>query len=163
MTYAIQHNMYITVTSHGHHAVSTARKLDCLFIGFFGLIAKKTEKVPHFWSVVRRIRRSPLNSPHQRNAEGVSILRRHRGEFSHPSYHTGPKHIAHEDVVPWWRYQMETFSCPRWIPRTEASDAELWCFLWSTPWINGWVNNGEAGDLRRHRAHYDVIVMWMGW
>ena len=25
--------------------------------------------------------------------------------------------------------------------------------------INGWVNNGEAGDLRRHRAHYDVTVM----
>ena len=25
--------------------------------------------------------------------------------------------------------------------------------------INGWVNNGEAGDLRRYRAHYDVIVM----
>ena len=26
-------------------------------------------------------------------------------------------------------------------------------------WINDWVNIGEAGDLRRHRAHYDVIVM----
>ena len=25
--------------------------------------------------------------------------------------------------------------------------------------INGWVNNREAGDLRRHGAHYDVIVM----
>ena len=25
--------------------------------------------------------------------------------------------------------------------------------------INGWVNNGEAGDLRRYRGHYDVIVM----
>ena len=25
--------------------------------------------------------------------------------------------------------------------------------------INRWVNNGEAGDLRRHRAHYDVTVM----
>ena len=25
--------------------------------------------------------------------------------------------------------------------------------------INGWVNNGEAGDLRRHCAHYDVTVM----
>ena len=24
---------------------------------------------------------------------------------------------------------------------------------------NGWVNNREAGDLRRHRGHYDVIVM----
>ena len=26
-------------------------------------------------------------------------------------------------------------------------------------WINGWVNNGEAGDLIRHRVHYDVTVM----
>ena len=26
-------------------------------------------------------------------------------------------------------------------------------------WINSWVNNREAGDLRRHPAHYDVIVM----
>ena len=25
--------------------------------------------------------------------------------------------------------------------------------------INDWVNNREAGDLWRHRAHYDVIVM----
>ena len=27
-------------------------------------------------------------------------------------------------------------------------------------WINDWVNNGEAGDLRRYPAHYDVTVMW---
>ena len=26
-------------------------------------------------------------------------------------------------------------------------------------WINAWVNNREAGDLRRHPVHYDVIVM----
>ena len=26
-------------------------------------------------------------------------------------------------------------------------------------WMNGWVNNGEAGDLRRHHAHYDFAVM----
>ena len=26
--------------------------------------------------------------------------------------------------------------------------------------MNGWVNNGEAGDLRRHLAQHDVIVMW---
>ena len=25
------------------------------------------------------------------------------------------------------------FTCPRWIPITKASDAELWCFLWSAP------------------------------
>ena len=27
-------------------------------------------------------------------------------------------------------------------------------------WTNSWVNNREAGDLRRHHAHYDVIVMF---
>ena len=26
-------------------------------------------------------------------------------------------------------------------------------------WINDWVNNRDAGELRRHRGHYDVIVM----
>ena len=26
-------------------------------------------------------------------------------------------------------------------------------------WIKVWINNREAGDLRRHRCHYDVIVM----
>ena len=26
-------------------------------------------------------------------------------------------------------------------------------------WINGWVNNREAGDLKRYRAHYAAIVM----
>ena len=26
-------------------------------------------------------------------------------------------------------------------------------------WTNSWANNDDAGDLRRHRAHYDVIVM----
>ena len=47
------------------------------------------------------------------------------------------------------------FTDRRWIPLTKASNAELWCFLW----INGWVNNRDAGDLRRHRAHYEVFVM----
>ena len=27
-------------------------------------------------------------------------------------------------------------------------------------WINGWVNNREAGDLRRYRVHFDVIVTY---
>ena len=30
-------------------------------------------------------------------------------------------------------------------------------------WINSWVNNCEAGDLTRHRAHYDVTVMRLHW
>ena len=47
----------------------------------------------------------------------------------------------------------------RWIPLTKGSDVELWCFLSSAPWISGWVNNREAGDFRRHHAHYNVIVL----
>ena len=46
----------------------------------------------------------------------------------------------------------------RWIPCTKASDAELCCFLWDA-YINVSVNNREADDLRRYRAHYDVTVM----
>ena len=45
------------------------------------------------------------------------------------------------------------------MPLTKASDAELWSFVWSALSINGWINNREAGDLRCHCAHYDVIVM----
>ena len=57
------------------------------------------------------------------------------------------------------------FTGPRWIPLTKASDAELWCspmFSLTWAWINGWVNNRETGDLRRHHAHYDVVVMYIG-
>ena len=38
------------------------------------------------------------------------------------------------------------FTSHRWIPSTKASDAELWCLLWSA-WMNGWVYNREAGDF----------------
>ena len=68
----------------------------------------------------------------------------------------------------WWHHQMETFSallalCAGNSPVTgeflsAASDAGLWCSL-ICGWINGWVNNRNAGDLRRHHAHYDVTVM----
>ena len=51
------------------------------------------------------------------------------------------------------------FTGPRWIPRTKASDAGLLMFSLICAWINGWVNNGAAGELRHHRAHYYVIVM----
>ena len=32
-------------------------------------------------------------------------------------------------------------------------------FSLNCAWMNGWVNNDEAGDLRRNRAHYDVTLM----
>ena len=71
--------------------------------------------------------------------------------------------------IPWWRHQMETF--PRYwpfvrgIPRAAVNSPHKgqWrgalIFSVICVWINGWVNNGEAGDLRRYRAHYYVSVM----
>ena len=47
----------------------------------------------------------------------------------------------------------------RWIPRTKGQLCGALIFSLICVWINGWVNNREAGDLRRHRGHYDVIVM----
>ena len=46
-----------------------------------------------------------------------------------------PNH--HYDQLSWWRDQIEAFTvllaiCVG-IPFTKASDAELWCFLWSAP------------------------------
>ena len=70
----------------------------------------------------------------------------------------------YDDVIKWKHF-------PRYWPfvqginrswlilHIKASDVELWCFLWSAPEFKKSVNNHEAGDWRRHRAHYDVIVM----
>ena len=51
------------------------------------------------------------------------------------------------------------FTGHRWIHRSKASDAELWCFSLICAWINSWINNGAAGELRLHCAYYDVTVM----
>ena len=53
------------------------------------------------------------------------------------------------------------FTGPRWILRTKASDVDALMFSLICVWINVWVNNRDAGDLRRYRGHYDVIVMKM--
>ena len=73
------------------------------------------------------------------------------------------------ETDPWWRHLMGYF--PRYwyfvqgIHRSPVNSPNKgqWrgAFVFSLicAWINRWVNNREAGDLRRHRVHYDVIVM----
>ena len=69
----------------------------------------KWKYFPRYWSFVRGIHRSPVNSPHKGQWRGALMF---------------------------------SLICAR---------------------INSWVNNGEAGDLRRHRGHFDVIVMLTPW
>ena len=50
------------------------------------------------------------------------------------------------------------FTDHRWFPHNGQWRGALMFPLICT-WIKAWVNNHEAGDLRLHCAHYDVIVM----
>ena len=69
----------------------------------------------------------------------------------------------------WWRHQMGTFSallalCVGNSPVPVNSPHKgQWRralkFSLISAWINDRVNNREAGDMRRHRGHYDVNVM----
>ena len=53
------------------------------------------------------------------------------------------------------------FTGPRWIPPHKGQWRGALMFSLICTRINGWVNNGDAGDLRRHRAHYDVTVTYV--
>ena len=76
-------------------------------------------------------------------------------------------------VNSWWRHQMEAFSAllafcagnstvqVNFPLKGQWRGAFMFSLIWTS--TNGWVSNREAGDLRRHRAHYDVIVMCAHW
>ena len=74
---------------------------------------------------------------------------------------------THDDVIKWKYF-------PRYCPfgwgihrlpvnsphKSQWRGALMFSLIYA--WINDQVNNRDAGDLRRHRAHYDVIVMNKG-
>ena len=79
------------------------------------------------------------------------------------------KAICYDDVIKWRRFPRY---CPfvRGIHRAPVNSPHKgqWrgalIFSLTCAWINGWVNNREAGDWRRHYAHYDVTIMvWDLW
>ena len=72
--------------------------------------------------------------------------------------------MTHDDVIKWkhfpryWPFVRGIHRSPVNSPHKGQCRAAL-MFSLICAWINGWVNDGEAGDLRRHRTHYDVTVM----
>ena len=68
-------------------------------------------------------------------------------------------------MVLWWRHFPRYWPFVRGIHRSPMNSPHngQWrgalMFSLIRVWINGWVNNRNAGDKRRYRAHYDVIVM----
>ena len=70
--------------------------------------------------------------------------------------------VLYHDVVK-WKYFPRYWPFVRGIHRSPVNSphTEIWSFLSASPEKknNGKVNKADAGDLRRHRAHYDVTVM----
>ena len=71
---------------------------------------------------------------------------------------------THDDVIK-WKHFPRNWSFVRgihWSPVNSPHKGQ-WrgalMFSLICAWINAWVNNREAGDFRRNRAHYDVSVM----
>ena len=74
---------------------------------------------------------------------------------------------CHDDVIKWkhfpryWPFVRRIHWSPVNSPhKGQWRGASLFSLICT--WINSWVNNPEAGDLRRHRAHCDVSVMVLG-
>ena len=72
--------------------------------------------------------------------------------------------LHHDDVIKWkhfpryWPFVRGIHRSPVNSPHKGQWRGALVFSLICTR-INGWVNTRGAGDLRRYRAHYDVIVM----
>ena len=90
-------------------------------------------------------------------------------EWLHPTVLSGCSHQSqptcnHDDVIKWkhfprnWPFVRGIHRSPVNSPHKDQWRGAL-MFSLICVWINGWVNNREAGDLRRYRAHYCVIVM----
>ena len=80
--------------------------------------------------------------------------------------------LNHDDVIKWkpfprhWPLMRGIHRSPVNSPHKGQWRGAL-IFSFICAWINGWVNNRVAGNLRRHRGHYDVIVLyresWVFW
>ena len=72
----------------------------------------------------------------------------------------------HHDVIKWkhfprhWPFVRAIHRSPVYSPRIGQWRGAL-MFTLICAWTNVWVNSRDAGDLRRHRAHYDITAMIM--
>ena len=112
------------------------------------------------WTVCSNIQvynKKTIKAPH--NCTEKSANHRYipltKGQWCENRYHamTSP---WHDDVIK-WKHFPRYWPFVRGIHRSPVNSPHKG--QWHCVWINGWVNNREAADLRRLRAHYDVTVM----
>ena len=121
---------HFDTVTYGPYAPKNIARRDCLCVDF---ITWKT--FPHYWLFVRGI------------------------------HHKGPIMHSHDNVIKWkhfpryWPFVRGIHRSPVNSPNNGQWRGALMLSL-ICAWMNGWVNTRETGDLRRHRAHYDVIIMF---
>ena len=105
--------------------------------------------------------RSPRTSVAHRSLKGAGGRHAHRRDRRMNAQKSATRRPIKK--LTWRRHQMETFSALLALCAGNSSHKGQWrgalMFSLICARINGWINNGEAGDLRRYRVHYDVIVM----
>ena len=81
------------------------------------------------------------------------------------SAHRHQREQYHDDVIKWKHFPRYWPSVVQGIHRSPVDSPHkgqcrgVLMFSLICTRTNGWVNNRDAGGLRRHRPHYDVIVM----
>ena len=148
-----RHNGLNGVSNHQHH--------NCLLSRLFGRRSKKTSKLrvnvrgirpvnsPHKWPVTRKMFPFDDVIMYVINANircRTPSARIEQATIGHPfppsARHLNKNYILHQlniymmtlsngNIFRVTGHLCGEFTGHRWIPRTKASDAELWCFLWS--------------------------------
>ena len=160
--------LVITGTSHECHCVSIHRPLGCLFsnLGLRQRNLRISAFIGILWESNRDRRDSPHKGPVMRKVfpflHAIMVLL-----CLHSNTLTRSPHqvcFIHDDVIKWkhfprcWPFVRGIHRSPVNSPHKDQWRGAL-MFTLICARINGWVNNRKAGDLRRHRAYYDVIVM----
>ena len=98
------------------------------------------------------------------NNRDAGDLRRHHVHHGVTVMLTCQRKVSHDDVIKcklfprYWPFVRGIHRSPVNSPHKGQWRRALMFSLICVR-INGWINNREAGDLRRHKAHCDVIVM----
>ena len=145
----------------GRGSVSNHQPHDCLLNRLFRRCVANHRKHQSSASLafVWGIHRGPVNSPHK-----WSVTRK-MFRFDDVIMVTG-RHRRWGVGVEWchwwcWCWYVDVMMLLHYMQGDAVIGQWRGALMFSliSAWTTGWVNNRNAGDLRRHPAHYDVTVM----